>query len=295
METKFLKLKDGCKIYAELYMNNFDKTVLFLHGGPGAGCDYFRYHAELLSESMNVVIFDQRGVLRSDAIDEENFNGMILVEDIEDIREILNISKICLAGHSFGGFLALVYALKYPQNVDKIVFMGASFDFGDSNKSFEDKAIEKLFALNDEKLTRELKELINNRDTDENFNGKLHELMPSNMVGEIFHPKPQNEEAISKIFYTHTEEYKQKTEVHKNNLWGNPEFNRSRLDELKNLQPASLLIAGEYDTVCSTRQREAYTKYVSNGELKEIEGHGHTLHMEIPKIFVNIMSDFINK
>ncbi|MCL2774385.1 MAG: alpha/beta fold hydrolase [Oscillospiraceae bacterium] len=295
MKIKFLELKDGCKIYAELYMNNFDKTLLFLHGGPGAGCDYFRYHAELLSESMNVVIFDQRGVLRSDAIDEENFNAMVLVEDIEDIRQILNIDKICLAGHSFGGFLALVYALKYPQNTDKIVFMGATFDFGDSNKSFEDKAIEKLFALNDEKLTKALTELVSKRDTDEDFNGNLHELMPPNMVGEIFHPKPQDEEAISKIFYNHTEEDKQKTEVHKSHLWGNPEFDKSRLDELKNLKSPSLLIVGEYDTVCSKNQREAYKKSVSNGELKEIDGCGHTLHMEIPKIFVNIVADFINK
>ena len=295
METRFLELRDGCKVYAELYMNNFEKTLLFLHGGPGAGCDYFRYHAQLLSESMNVVIFDQRGVLRSDAINEENFNGMVLVEDIEDIRKILNIDKICLAGHSFGGFLALLYALKYPQNVNKIVFAGATFDFKDSNKSFQDKAIEKLFALNDDKISAELIELVNNRDTDEDFGDKLGALIPPHFYTEIFHPKPQDEEANNKNFYTHSEANKEKTEIHKKCLWGNPEFNRSRIEELKDLRPPSILIAGEYDTVCSENQRKAYKKYVSNGELKEIEGHGHTLHLETPKMFIKIVSDFINK
>lgn len=296
METRFFEMMDGCKIYAELYMNNHSKTALFLHGGPGAGCDYFRYHAQLLSDSMNVVIFDQRGVLRSDAIqDQEKFTYVTLIEDIENIRLLLEIDKLCLIGHSFGGLLALIYALKYPQNVDRIVFAGATFDTGDSDESFHDTAIEKLFALNDDKITAELTELVNNRDKDEDFREKLGTLTPPHIVTEIFHPKPQDEEAVSKLFYAHTEQDKEKAKIHNKCLGNDGEIWRSYIDDLKDLKMPSLLIVGEYDTVCSKNQREAYKKYVSNGELKVIDGQGHTLHMEIPKIFVNIVSDFINK
>ena len=61
----------GKKIWYEIYGAEYDDTLLYLHGGPGASCLDFVNQARALGEKMKVVIFDQLGVLRSEAIAEK--------------------------------------------------------------------------------------------------------------------------------------------------------------------------------------------------------------------------------
>ena len=56
------------------------------------------------------------------------FSPRITVEDIETLRRHLKVEKMVLAGHSYGGIPALQYALKYPQNVEKLIMLSASAD-----------------------------------------------------------------------------------------------------------------------------------------------------------------------
>jgi proline iminopeptidase len=98
--------------------------VLFIHGGPGAGCDaasrrYFdprRYR---------VVTFDQRGCGRSTPYASlENNTTQALIADMEQIREHLGIDKWVLFGGSWGSTLALAYAQAYPQRVHGLILRG---------------------------------------------------------------------------------------------------------------------------------------------------------------------------
>ena len=90
---QFVIMRDGARIFTIVYDGGFDKTLLMVHGGPGAGCDYFRYQAELLSRHVNIVLFDERGVKRSDKIEPEGFDFQVLIDNIDDIRRALNINK----------------------------------------------------------------------------------------------------------------------------------------------------------------------------------------------------------
>ncbi len=71
------------------------------------------------------MFYDQRGSGRStiSAIDEEHINDEQFVEDIETIRRSLGYQKVTLVGHSWGGMLAMRYALKYSANIKKMVLM----------------------------------------------------------------------------------------------------------------------------------------------------------------------------
>lgn len=109
---------------ADLYCKVIGKgrPVLFIHGGPGLVHNYFLPYMEtLLPFGYQLIFYDQRGNGKSPAYDMESIKLDVFVQDIESIREKLGVDKLVLFGHSFGGYLAYLYALKYPQHVDAII------------------------------------------------------------------------------------------------------------------------------------------------------------------------------
>lgn len=117
-----IAMRDGKKIYARVYENGYKNTLLYLHGGPGQSCNTFQYQAKQLSSYMNVILIDQRGVLRSDKIEEDEICDLdTIINDCEDLRKTLQIDKWSILGHSFGGCLAILYAAKYPKYIEKVV------------------------------------------------------------------------------------------------------------------------------------------------------------------------------
>ncbi len=99
-------------------------ALLYLHGGPGTNChEFMHWQAARLGRALRLVSLDQRGVLRSDPVGEdEPLTEQILVEDCEALRQALGIERWAVLGHSFGGRLALRYANKYPARVTSVLF-----------------------------------------------------------------------------------------------------------------------------------------------------------------------------
>lgn len=123
-KTGMLKVGDLHEIYYELCGNPNGVPVIVLHGGPGSGCypSLRQYHdpAKYL-----IVLHDQRGSGRSRPANELRENDTPnLVEDIEKLRQHLELDRVQLFGGSWGSTLAVAYAEKYPQNVSSIVLRG---------------------------------------------------------------------------------------------------------------------------------------------------------------------------
>ena len=75
------------KMYYELYGAEHRNTLLYLHGGPGASCLDFVNQGKALGEKVRVICFDQLGVLRSDAIGEdEDYSMEYQVEMLEEMK-----------------------------------------------------------------------------------------------------------------------------------------------------------------------------------------------------------------
>ncbi|MDA1634096.1 alpha/beta fold hydrolase [Bacillus cereus] len=127
---KYMNIR-GKKLYVETYGNLKNKPVLYLHGGPGESCYDFSFHqAERLKDSLYVIMIDQRGVCRSEEITEDEAFGLNdLIEDCEELKKVLQIERWSVIGHSFGGYVALLYASIYPSSIEKIIFEGPTFDF----------------------------------------------------------------------------------------------------------------------------------------------------------------------
>ncbi|MCL5669244.1 MAG: prolyl aminopeptidase [Gammaproteobacteria bacterium] len=99
-------------------------TVLFVHGGPGAGCE--AYHRRFFDPAVyRIILFDQRGAGRSTPHAElAGNNTQALVSDMERIREHLGIEHWVLFGGSWGSTLALVYAETHPERVLGLILRG---------------------------------------------------------------------------------------------------------------------------------------------------------------------------
>lgn len=109
-----LDVSDGHRIYFELSGNPKGLPVVYLHGGPGAGCGAAQRHY-FDPERYLVVLFDQRGSGRSTPFAAvENNTTWDLVADIERLREHLRLDAWLVAGGSWGSTLALAYGATHP-------------------------------------------------------------------------------------------------------------------------------------------------------------------------------------
>ncbi len=119
--------------------------VLFVHGGPGAGCDAAsrRYFDPTL---YRIVTFDQRGCGRSTPhASLENNTTWDLVADMERIREHLGIDKWVLFGGSWGSTLSLAYAQKHPDRVHALILRGIFLCRPQEFKWFYQEGASRLF------------------------------------------------------------------------------------------------------------------------------------------------------
>ena len=112
------------ELYVDESGNPQGIPVLFVHGGPGAGCG--KYDRRFFDpEVYRIVLFDQRGAGRSKPhASLESNTTQKLIEDMEVIREHLGIDQWMLFGGSWGSTLSLVYAQTYPQRVLGLVLRG---------------------------------------------------------------------------------------------------------------------------------------------------------------------------
>jgi len=122
--THRLKVSALHEIYVEECGNPSGRAVIFVHGGPGGGCE--PWHRQFFDpKRYRIVLFDQRGCGRSTPNAElrENTTGD-LVADMERIRELLGIDQWVVFGGSWGSTLGLAYAQAQPQHTRALVLRG---------------------------------------------------------------------------------------------------------------------------------------------------------------------------
>ena len=123
-DTFYLKVSDLHTLYVEQSGNPDGKPVIFLHGGPGGGTEEI-YRQYFNPDKWRIIIFDQRGCGKSIPSSELKENTTWhLVEDIEKIRQYLNINNWTVFGGSWGSTLSLSYAIKHPKSCTELILRG---------------------------------------------------------------------------------------------------------------------------------------------------------------------------
>jgi proline iminopeptidase len=107
-------------------------SCLIVHGGLGLDHTYFRPWLDPLGDRLQLVYYDQRGNGRSSRALNEALTFDQLCRDADALRACLGLQRMALLGHSLGGFVALEYALRYPERVSHLILVDTapSFDYG---------------------------------------------------------------------------------------------------------------------------------------------------------------------
>jgi len=100
--------------------------VIVIHGGPVLDQSYMIDHFKELSKNYRLIFFDQRACGKSTAdVDTASMTMKTLIDDIDQLRQKLNLDQVHVLGHSWGGMLAARYAIEYPLKVKSLVLCDA--------------------------------------------------------------------------------------------------------------------------------------------------------------------------
>jgi proline iminopeptidase len=117
--------KGKFNIWTKRIGNNPKIKLLLLNGGPGATHEYFEcFESFMPQEGIELIYYDQLGCGLSDnPKDTTMWDLTRFVEEVEQVRKALNLTKdnFYLLGHSWGGILAMQYALKYQDNLKGLI------------------------------------------------------------------------------------------------------------------------------------------------------------------------------
>ena len=139
-----LTTSDGAVLHYETFGQGH--PVIVLSGGPGFSSDYMVPVAKHIAAKHLAVLLDQRGTGKSTvpAYDAKVINVAAFVADLEALRAKLGAEKITIAGHSWGGMLAMSYAAVHPDRVAALVLIAS----GGPNPDFMFPFVMRLNARN---------------------------------------------------------------------------------------------------------------------------------------------------
>lgn len=258
--------------------------VVFLHGGPGAGCE--PYHRCFFDPNLyRIVLFDQRGCGRSTPHAELNGNfTQALVADMETLRERLNIDRWLVFGGSWGATLALVYAQTHPERVTGLILRGVFLCRAEEIKWFYQEGASRLFPDYWEDFLRPIPE----PERDNLLHAYYRRLIGNDEVARMAAAKAwslwegrtatfkPNKAVVDHFGATHTALSLARIECH---YFVNHIF----LEENQILQDAErlrgipgVIVHGRYDVVCPVESAWALHRRWPDAQLKIIADAGHS-------------------
>ncbi len=251
------------------------ESVLLLHGFTGCAEDWLPL-IDLFPENFNYVLVDLIGHGKSDhPLIPEFYNADSIVEQLKTIKErIAKDSKVILVGYSMGGRAALSYAVKYPDDIKGLVLESSSA--GIKNENERNKRYEEDLKLVDFISSKTIEEFIDFWQDQEMFN-------------------TQRRFSNDKLKSLKKIKYKNSKIGLMNCLKGfstgiMPAFH----DKLKLIPVKTILISGELDTKY-TYINSKIVRGFHKAKHKVVKNSGHNTHLEEPKRFVEIITNYFNQ
>lgn len=118
-------------------------TVVVLHGGPGADHAYLLPRFDVLAEHRTLIYYDQRGGGRSPVARDVPVGWTEQVADLEALRVHFGLESLTLAGYSWGGLLALLYALEHRDRMHSLALVSPAPTWRAARDGFERRFAER--------------------------------------------------------------------------------------------------------------------------------------------------------
>ena len=112
-------------------------ATVVLHGGPGAHHDYLLPGFDAVAGGRTLIYYDQRGGGRSPVAREVPVGWREHVADLEALRMLWGIERLSIAGYSWGGLLAMLYAIEHPGRVERLALVSPAPLWREARDRFE--------------------------------------------------------------------------------------------------------------------------------------------------------------
>ncbi len=275
----------GGKIWYRINGDGNSTPILLLHGGPGSS-SYYLDPLKALSRDRPVIFIDQLGSGRSTRITDTTLMTIKKnVEQLEQVRQALNLDDFYLYGHSWGTMLGIDYYLKYPEEIKAIIFHSPLF-----STDLWIKDADTLIAS----LPDSIQVIIRENEKNKTYNSddylKAVELYYSNFLRRKERPQAQIDSArmldgVNVYAF----------------MWGPSEFtatgnllNYDRVKRLNEVGVPTLLLTGEYDEARPATVRY-FQSLIPGAEFTVIKNSGHvTMHDNLPET-ISAIREFLLK
>ena len=132
---------------AELYYREIGQgqPIFILHGGPDFDHNYLLPDMDRLSGDFRLIYYDQRGRGKSAGnVQPEDVTIKSEIEDLEALRRYFQLESVAVLGHSWGGVLAMEYAIRHPDRVSHLILMNTAPASHDDYALFRQEFLKKL-------------------------------------------------------------------------------------------------------------------------------------------------------
>lgn len=279
------------KVWTKRYGNNPKIKILLLHGGPGLTHEYMEcFETFFQREGFEFYEYDQLGSFFSDQPkDSSLWNLPRFVDEVEQVRKAIggDSSNFYLLGHSWGGILAMQYALKYQKHLKGLIVADMMANVPDYGR-YANQVLAKQMNPN---VLREIRELEMKKDYD---NPRYMELLLPNFYATYICRLKEWPDGLNRALN------------HANNtiytlMQGPSEFGISgRLadwnvtDSLKLISVPTLFTVGKYDTM-DPMAIEAQSKAVRHGRYLYCPEGSHCSMWDDQRVFMDGVIRFIKE
>lgn len=249
-----------------------------LHGGPGMGSRKGDWAAfQPLTDTFRLISYDQRGNGESEG--REPYSHEQFVADLEGLRLKLNLGRIVLLGGSYGGFIALEYALRHPENLHALILR----DTAASNKyqyTAKQRALASGLPMDAERLDR----LFSGRLTsDEDFRESFAMIQPLYTVRRDPEEEARRLAALPFRYQTHNWAFSR----------NQPNYDlTARLPEIK---VPVLVTVGRHDWITPLEASQELHRLLPNSQLVIFENSGHSPHVEEQERYLQEVRNFLQR
>ena len=249
---------------------------LVMHGGLGLDHTYLKPWLDALGDRLHLIYYDHRGNGRSGRPPLTTLTFEQFCDDAEALRKHLDIAEFAILGHSYGGFIAMEYALRYPERVTDLILMntGASLKFGSPEMvaRFEHKG-----------MTPEMWIAFNGP-----FDNDVALECYFNIVGPIYW-HTHNPDLIQR--QTRDVIFDVATCMHSLALAA--EWNIT--PRLQQIRARALIIGGDYDVIYPVCETQVLHDNLPDSELMIFENSGHYPYAEEHNAFLTCVKSWLNK
>lgn len=284
--------KGTFNVYTKRMGNNPKMRVLLLHGGPGGTHEQFgNFDGYLPNEEIEYIYYDQLDSYYSDKPNDSTlWTTKHYVEEVEQVRKALNLSKdnFYLLGQSWGGILAMEYALKYQDNLKGLIISNMM----SSAPEYTKYANEVLGPQMNPDVLKKIKDMEANEDFD---NPRYAELLMNHYYTKHIVRMPMEEwpKSVNLLF----EHLNPNIYIY---MQGHSEFGMTGNATLKNwdvsgrlkeITVPTLMLGGKYDTM-NPKYMEWMATEVQNGRSATTKG-SHCSQFDDPDNYFEALISFI--